>query len=94
MINRWVYPMVPDQNISGTPAGTYSHGRHSIYLHKEVTLARGCDLLEDVVIGSGSSIGVNTRISKSVIGRNCSIGITGITVIYNIIMYYYILLVK
>ena len=70
VIHRWVYPLVPD-NAAGE---TYSYGRHNIYLSEDVTLAVGTELIEDVVIGRGSRIGANSRISQSSIGRNCVIG--------------------
>ncbi len=70
VIHRWVYPLVPD-NAAGE---TYSYGRHNIYLSGDVTLAVGTELIEDVVIGQGSKIGANSRISQSSIGHNCVIG--------------------
>ncbi|XP_070542027.1 translation initiation factor eIF2B subunit epsilon-like [Ptychodera flava] len=70
IIHRWSYPLVPDA-ING--AG-FTLLRHNTYLSKDITLARGCILEEDVVVGQGTCIGTNTVISKSVIGRNCSIG--------------------
>lgn len=70
VIHRWVYPLVPD-NAAGE---AYSYGRHNIYLSGDVTLAVGTELIEDVVIGQGSKIGSNSRVSHSSIGRNCVIG--------------------
>ena len=70
VIHRWVYPLVPD-NAAGE---NYSYGRHNIYLSGDVTLAVGTELIEDVVIGQGSRIGANSRISQSSIGHNCVIG--------------------
>ncbi|XP_064636779.1 translation initiation factor eIF2B subunit epsilon-like [Lineus longissimus] len=74
VLTRWSYPLVPDSNISSNVADSYSYGRHNVYLSKDVTLARGCVLKEEVIIGSGTSIGGNTIISHSVIGKNCVIG--------------------
>lgn len=70
VIHRWVYPLVPD-NVIGE---SYSYGRHNIYLNTDITLAMGAVLEEDVVIGNGSRIGANTKISHSSIGHNCIIG--------------------
>ena len=72
VINRWVYPLVPDQPISNSPRHSYS--RHNVYLGSSVVLGRDCKLTEDVVIGQSTSVGGDTRISKSVIGKNCKIG--------------------
>ncbi len=35
---------------------------------------RDCILSENVQIGKGSSVGCNTKITNSIIGKNCSIG--------------------
>ncbi|KAL3879779.1 hypothetical protein ACJMK2_032065 [Sinanodonta woodiana] len=73
IINRWTYPMVPDNCIKHNK-DNMSYGRHNIYLSKDVSLARGCVLEENVLVGKGSSIGNNSFISNTVIGRNCKIG--------------------
>lgn len=70
VIHRWVYPLVPDNAVGEN----YSYGRHNIYLSEEVTLAVGTELIEDVVIGRGTAIGGNSRISHCSIGHNCVIG--------------------
>lgn len=70
VIHRWVYPLVPDNTLTGS----YSYGRRNIYLGSCVQLAFGCELKEDVVIGPGSKIGTGTVITHSSIGRNCTIG--------------------
>lgn len=70
VIHRWVYPLVPD-NVIGE---SYSYGRHNIYLNTDITLAIGAILEEDVVIGKGTRIGANSKISHSSIGHNCRIG--------------------
>lgn len=36
--------------------------------------ARGCKLQEDVVLDSGTAVGQNSLIARSVIGTNCQIG--------------------
>lgn len=72
IINRWVYPIVPDLIMHGNMP--YSYHRHNIYKHKDVMLARGCILEENVIIGHGTKVGSNTVITRSVIGANCRIG--------------------
>nr|XP_006816689.1 PREDICTED: translation initiation factor eIF-2B subunit epsilon-like [Saccoglossus kowalevskii] len=73
VIHRWTYPFVVDNNLCVNESG-YMLLRHNIYISKDITLARGCVLKEDVVVGQGTCIGTNTVISNSVIGRNCQIG--------------------
>ena len=72
VIHRWVYPLVPDNPL--TFPVPYSYSRRNVYMGQNVTLGRGCVLEEDVVIGPKSSIGADTLISKSVIGKSCRIG--------------------
>ncbi|XP_013418621.1 translation initiation factor eIF-2B subunit epsilon-like [Lingula anatina] len=75
IISRWSFPLVPDNDISNNNnMNKYSYGRHNIYLNKDITLARGCVLQEDVVIGPGTSIGSGSTLAHSVVGRNCKIG--------------------
>ena len=69
VIHRWVYPLVPDNTDEAC-----SYGRRNIYLNTNVSLAIGCELQEDVVIGRNTSIGVGTHITQSSIGHNCRIG--------------------
>ena len=71
VIHRWVFPLVPD-NCALEEA--YSYGRRNIYLSINVALAFDCILEEDVVLGSESSVGPQTHITHSSIGRNCKIG--------------------
>ncbi|KAK3597090.1 hypothetical protein CHS0354_021193 [Potamilus streckersoni] len=73
IINRWTFPMVPDNCIKPNK-DSMSYGRHNVYLSKDVTLARGCVLEENVLVGKGSVIGSNSFISNTVIGSNCKIG--------------------
>ena len=49
-------------------------------------LSRGCILEENVVVGGGTSIGANSFVSHSVIGKNCKIGnYTLITIQLNLV---------
>ena len=74
VLSRWVYPFVPDHNITGLTEDAYVCRQHNVYLHRDVTLQRGLTLDENVVVGSGSVIGENSTISRSVIGKRCQIG--------------------
>uniref|UniRef100_T1HRI4 W2 domain-containing protein n=1 Tax=Rhodnius prolixus TaxID=13249 RepID=T1HRI4_RHOPR len=69
VIHRWTYPLVPDMFVDEH----YSYKRKHIYIQEDVTLAQGCSLFEDVVIGGGSIIQENVDISCSVIGKKCKI---------------------
>jgi len=64
--------MVPDSNI--LKGATYSCSRGALCKEENVVLSRSALLEDQVVIGSGSHIGANSRIARSVIGRNCRIG--------------------
>lgn len=74
VLSRWTYPIVPDFNVMDSPSSKYSYGRHNIYKHKSVTLARGSILKENVIVGEGTLVGKGAFISNSVIGKNCKIG--------------------
>ncbi|KAI9291603.1 nucleotide-diphospho-sugar transferase [Neoconidiobolus thromboides FSU 785] len=70
VIKRWTYPLVPDANLTDT---TYNYGRQQVYKERDVVLANSCQVERRTVIGEGSSIGSETKVRDSVIGRNCSI---------------------
>ena len=40
VLNRWTYPLVPEKHLSERDGDQYAYGRHNIYLHSDVTLAR------------------------------------------------------
>ena len=40
VLNRWTYPLVPNNNLTEKLSDKYAHSRHNIYLHHDVTLAR------------------------------------------------------
>ncbi len=71
VIHRWVFPLVPDN--SALEEG-YSYGRRNIYFGKDISLALDCVLEEDVVLGTGTSIGSQSVVTHSTVGRNCKIG--------------------
>lgn len=72
IMGRWTYPLVPDSNLLGDT--TYTYDRRQIYKEEEVDLSRSCVLERRVIVGKGSSIGINSKLIDSVIGRNCIIG--------------------
>ena len=74
VLSRWVYPFVPDHNITGLIEDAYACRQHNTYLHHDITLQRGLSLDENIIIGSGSFIGENSTISRSVVGKRCQIG--------------------
>lgn len=72
IIHRWTYPVVPDNSL--LHSDVYTYNRHHVYIGQGVILARDCMLEENVVVGSGSSVGARTVIRNSVIGKQCEIG--------------------
>ncbi|KAL4230781.1 Translation initiation factor eIF-2B subunit epsilon [Mactra antiquata] len=73
ILNRWTFPFVPDSCYRHN-RDIISYARHNIYMSKTVTLARDSKLVENVLLGDGSTVGSKTVISSSVIGKNCKIG--------------------
>ncbi|XP_053566298.1 translation initiation factor eIF-2B subunit epsilon [Bombina bombina] len=74
ILRRWLYPLTPETNFTDQDSQSYTHSRHNIYRGSEVSRGHGSILLENVLIGSGTTIGAKCRISNSSIGHNCSIG--------------------
>nr|XP_022323176.1 translation initiation factor eIF-2B subunit epsilon-like [Crassostrea virginica] len=73
VVCRWSYPLVPDTQ-TDEGGQIISHSRHNVYTSKDVMLAKGCVLEQNVLVGRGTRIGNNTRITDSVIGKDCKIG--------------------
>ncbi|OMO55344.1 hypothetical protein COLO4_36032 [Corchorus olitorius] len=71
IIQRWTYPFVPDV-LCGNSAIKVE--RQGTYRASEVTLSRSAQICPFTVIGQGTKIGNDTKISHSVIGEGCSIG--------------------
>ncbi|KAL1122521.1 hypothetical protein AAG570_002852 [Ranatra chinensis] len=69
IIHRWTYPQVPDTCYDEL----YSYRRNNVYIQEGISLATGCSIVEDVVIGSGTTVGEKAIVSSSVIGKNCDI---------------------
>ncbi|XP_046672757.1 translation initiation factor eIF-2B subunit epsilon [Homalodisca vitripennis] len=70
VIHRWTYPLVPDM-FRHDP---YLFRRNNIYIQPDISQSQDCKLEEDVVLARGTSVGQNSFITKSVVGRNCRIG--------------------
>lgn len=73
IINRWVYPLVPDMGICSLKQN-YLFLRNNVYKNKDVQLARSVQLKEDVVLNAKCVIDDGTMLTNTVIGRNCRIG--------------------
>lgn len=73
IINRWVYPLVPDMGICCLQQN-YMFLRNNVYRNGTVELDNNAKLRENVVIHEGCRVGKKTEILNSVIGRNCTIG--------------------
>ena len=72
IIERWTYPLVPDNNV----AAGYSYISRPdsrVYYEPPLVVPRN-SVVVDSVVGKGVQIGQNTVIKRSVIGRNCTIG--------------------
>ncbi|RLN89740.1 hypothetical protein BBJ28_00024146, partial [Nothophytophthora sp. Chile5] len=75
ILQRWVFPMVPDANYLGAGAVTdYAYLRGMRYKDANVTLARTCDVQRESILGAGASLGEHTRVHKSAVGKGCVIG--------------------
>lgn len=74
ILQRWVFPMVPDTNYLGPEASNYTYHRGMIYKDDNVTLARTCSIQRESILGAGSSFGEHTTVVKSSVGRGCQIG--------------------
>lgn len=73
IINRWVYPLVPDMGICCL-SQQYLFLRNNIYRHKTIKVERTCSILSDVVLHQGSTVDQKSLLSNCVFGRNCRIG--------------------
>ncbi|KAH0624281.1 hypothetical protein JD844_007974 [Phrynosoma platyrhinos] len=73
ILQRWVYPMTPEMNITDDEKQSCTHSRHNIYRGAEVSLGHDSVLEENVLIGQGTSVGRKCSITNSVIGPNCNI---------------------
>jgi translation initiation factor eIF-2B subunit epsilon len=72
IVNRWMYPIVPDANFTGTTHFKFS--RPNNYYESKISLGRTCVIQEDTVIGKGTVIGEKSVVKSTIIGRNVKIG--------------------
>lgn len=73
VINRWVYPLVPDMGICCLNQ-QYLFLRNNIYRHKNIKVQRNCSILSDVVLHQGCTVDEKSSLSNCVFGKNCLIG--------------------
>jgi translation initiation factor eIF-2B subunit epsilon len=73
IIQRWTYPMVPDVLSFGDRQEIKLH-RQGIYKASDVTLSHSAQIGANSVVGNGTSVGENCKVSNSVIGQGCNIG--------------------
>ncbi|GMF15313.1 unnamed protein product [Phytophthora lilii] len=75
ILQRWVFPMVPDANYLGAGEVThYEYLRGMRYKDANVTMARTCDVQRECILGAGTTIGEHTRVRKSALGKGCVVG--------------------
>lgn len=72
ILQRWAYPIVPDNNILNNTSYGYQRGNN--YKEKNVVLERSSRLEGNTLIGSNTIVGSNSSVQNSTIGRNCKIG--------------------
>ncbi|KAI9304462.1 nucleotide-diphospho-sugar transferase [Cunninghamella echinulata] len=72
VLNRWAFPIVPETNLKA--GDDYEFIQGNIYKSRNVILSRSSIVDENVQIGAGTTIGENSRVAQSIIGRNCRIG--------------------
>ncbi|KAF2671019.1 nucleotide-diphospho-sugar transferase [Microthyrium microscopicum] len=72
IIERWVYPWTPDNNLCF--GYNYQMTKGFRYKELDVRLARSCQIGPKTMIGNDTSAGEGTVIIGSVVGRRCIIG--------------------
>lgn len=72
IINRWVYPLVPDMGICSLWQNYYFL-RNNIYKNPKTNILK-VQMKDNIVIQEGSSIDNGSELSCVVIGKNCKIG--------------------
>jgi len=68
VLHRWTYPQVPEA------VDRYRLGYGNVYFGEDLKLALTCEVGKDTVVGSGSGLGSGTRVSNTVVGKNCTLG--------------------
>jgi translation initiation factor eIF-2B subunit epsilon len=72
VLGRWTYPLVPDSNLLA--GQSYKFERGGLCKENGVALARTCKAGKRTVLGGDSSIGDDSVVVNSIIGRRCQIG--------------------
>lgn len=72
IIQRWTYPFVPDVPFIGNSATKLE--RRGMYRASDIGQSRSAQVGPFTVIGNGTTIGNNSKISNSVVGESCTIG--------------------
>ncbi|GFY92016.1 trimeric LpxA-like enzyme [Actinidia rufa] len=70
--DRWTYPFVPDVQFIGNSSTKLE--RLGMYRAPGIVQSRSAQIGPFTVVGNGSTIGNNTKISNSVVGEGCNIG--------------------
>ncbi|XP_074321165.1 uncharacterized protein LOC141657730 [Silene latifolia] len=72
IMQRWTYPLVPDVQSFGN--SVIKLGRQGTYRASDIGQSSNAEIGPFTLIGKGSTIGSNSRISNSIIGEKCKIG--------------------
>lgn len=72
IISRWAYPLCPDSNL--LEKQSYHLLKGNIYRENGVALARSSTVGRKTVLGAAASVGEQSEITNSVVGRRCVIG--------------------
>ncbi|KAA8536938.1 hypothetical protein F0562_029416 [Nyssa sinensis] len=72
IIQRWTYPLVPDVPFFGNC--TTKLRRQGMYRTSEIGQSCSAQIGPFTVVGNGTTIGKDTKISNSVVGEGCTIG--------------------
>eukprot|EP00736_Rhodelphis_marinus_P006614 Rmarinus@m.4481 len=72
VIRRWVYPIVPENNLFGDTSYVISRGH--LYRESNVKLSRSCRIGYDTVLGGSTVLGDKSSVANTSVGRNCVIG--------------------
>lgn len=88
LLQRWCYPVVPDNLPSGYKKGyRYSMQRHYMYFEQKngkTQVGRGTIIRGTGMMGANCSVGDSCRIEQTVVGHGCKIG-SGVTMLGTIL---------
>ncbi|XP_021772330.1 translation initiation factor eIF-2B subunit epsilon-like [Chenopodium quinoa] len=72
IMQRWTYPLVPD--IQSFGSSVMKLGRQGMYSASDIGLSSNAQIGPFTLIGNGTTIGSNSKVSNSIIGEGCKIG--------------------